>query len=310
MEPQTLIEAVRFYSDEQVCISTIAELRWPNGPVCPACSGRGHYYLKTQRRWKCKACYKQFSVKVGTIFEDSALSLDKWLVSLWTIVNCKNGISSYEVARAVGTTQKSAWFMLHRLRLALRQGSFTKVAGEVEADETYIGGSFRNMHQRKRKLYTNRGGVTGKTAVVGILKRGGKVRATVVPNTQTKVIQAYVKACVEPGAELMTDQASMYYGLDSEYAHQVINHVEGYVEGKVHTNGIENFWSLLKRGLNGTYISVQPFHLDRYVDEQVFRYNNRKGINDAGRFKLALSQVAGKRLTHKELTGKDEKATV
>jgi transposase-like protein len=313
-QPKTLQQAMRYFSDEQVCIDTVAKMRWPNGPVCPACGHKEHYYLKTQKRWKCKECYKQFTVKLGTIFEDSPLSLDKWLAALWMLVNCKNGISSYEIGNDMGISQKAAWFMLHRLRLALQGGSLAKVGGsgsEIEVDETYIGGKARNMHKERRSRLKHYGRAADKSIVMGILERGGKVHAKVVPTAKKEVVQAEVRGRVHIGANHYTDDAPAYYGLKDEYAHQIINHLEKYVDRRVSTNGIENFWSLLKRGLNGTYIAVEPFHLFRYVDEQVFRYNSRKDssgakMKDAERFNLALSQIAGKRLTFKEVTGKVE----
>jgi transposase-like protein len=311
-QPNTLQQAMRYFSDEQVCIDTVAKMRWPNGPVCPACGHKEHYYLKTQKRWKCKECYKQFTVKLGTIFEDSPLSLDKWLAALWMLVNCKNGISSYEIGKDMGISQKAAWFMLHRLRLALQGGSLAKVGGsgsEIEVDETFIGGKARNMHKERRARLKHYGRASDKSIVMGILERGGKVHAKVIPTAKKDVLQGEIKSRIEPGSNIYTDDSPSYYGLNPEYAHQIINHLEKYVDGKVSTNGIENFWSLLKRGLNGTYIAVEPFHLFRYVDEQVFRYNSRKDssgakMKDAERFNLALSQIAGKRLTFKEVTGK------
>ena len=312
-QPKSLQQAIRYFSDEQVCIDTVAALRWPNGPVCPACEHTEHYYLKTQKRWKCKECGRQFSVKLGTIFEDSPLTLDKWLCALWMLVNCKNGVSSHEIGRTLEITQKSAWFMLQRLRLALQTGSLVKMGSggaEVEVDETYIGGKARNMHKNRQRRLT--GVLTDdKTAVMGFLERGGKVRTVEVKNRRRHIIQPVVKANVESGAALFSDDLPSYRGLQGEYDHQVINHAEKYVDGKVHTNGIENFWSLLKRGLNGTYVAVEPFHLFRYLDEQAFRFNTRKDdagnkLNDGQRFQLALSQIAGKRLTFKEVTGKVE----
>lgn len=309
--PKSLQQAILHFSDEQVCIDTVASLRWPNGPSCPACEHKEHYYLKTQKRWKCKECGRQFSVKLGTIFEDSPLSLDKWLCALWMLVNCKNGVSSHEIGRTLEITQKSAWFMLQRLRLALQTGSLVKMGSggaEVEVDETYIGGKARNMHKRRKSRLT--GVLTeDKTMVMGFLERGGKVRTVITESRHKNTVQPVVKANVEPGAALYSDELPGYHGLDSDYDHQVINHAEKYVDGKVHTNGIENFWSLLKRGLNGTYIAVEPFHLFRYVDEQAFRFNTRKDdagnkLNDGQRFELALSQIAGKRLTYAEVTGK------
>jgi transposase-like protein len=308
MKPKTLQQAIKYFSDEQVCIDTVAALRWPTGPVCPKCEHKEHYYLASQKRWKCKKCGKQFSVKVGTIFEDSPISLDKWLVALWMLVNCKNGISSYEVARDLGITQKSAWFVLHRLRLALHDKNFGKLGGEVEADETYIGGAARFMHKDKKARHKGATGWVGKVAVMGVLERKGKVRTSVLPNVYQFTLQGQVRDHVEPGSRVYTDASSGYTGLEAQYIHNVIDHAEAYVKGNVHTNGLENFWSLLKRGLKGTYISTEPFHLFRYLDEQSFRFNNRATkdncVDDSDRFQLALSQIAGKRLTFAEVTGK------
>jgi transposase-like protein len=311
--PKTLQEAIQRFGDEQVCIDTVAKMRWPDGPVCPACGHKEHYYLKTQKRWKCKECYKQFTVKLGTIFEDSPLGLDKWLCGMWLIANAKNGISSWEVHRALGISQKAAWFMLHRLRYALQTKSLAKMGGnggECEADETYVGGSMRNMHKSKRLArFGYKRGAVGKAVVMGILDRSQKkVHAKVLRAPSIPLLQGEIRDKVEAGTKLYTDEAQAYTGMANEYAHQVVRHIEQYVDGRVHTNGLENFWSLLKRGLNGTYVCVEPFHLFRYVDEQVFRFNNRatrdNPMTDADRFNLALSQIAGKRLTFAEVTGK------
>jgi len=320
MKPKTLQQAIQFFSDEQVCIGTVARLRWPDGVTCPACGHKEHYYLKTQKRWKCRDCGRQFSVKLGTIFEDSPIGLDKWLLTLWMLANCKNGISSYEIHRAIGVTQKSAWFMLHRIRLAMKSGSLSKLGGEggpVEADETFIGPNPRKMHKSRRAkldaIASERGErfrSAGKTIVMGMFDRSvRKVRAMVIPNVKRATLQEKILAHIKAGSHVITDDFGPYrWILADNFAHDMINHLEGYVKGQVHTNGIENFWSLLKRGLRGTYVAVEPFHLDRYVDEQVFRFNNRgskeKKINDGERFELLLSQIAGKRLTYAEVTGK------
>jgi transposase-like protein len=309
-KPKTLQQAVKHFSDEQVCIDTVAALRWPNGPICPKCGSDKNGYLATQKRWKCKnkECRKQFSVKVGTIFEDSPITLDKWLIALWMLVNCKNGISSYEVGRDLGITQKSAWFVLHRLRLALQDGNLEKLGGEgkhIEVDETFIGGAARFMHPERRKRMITERGVKDKLAVMGILERGGEVRANVIPTRRKHHIQAEIRAHVKAKSAIYSDALLSYQGLkDQGFAHQVIDHAEKYVDGQVHTNGLENFWSLVKRQLKGTYISVEPFHMFRYLDEQVYRYNKRKLAHDGERFELALSQIAGKRLTFAEVTGK------
>jgi len=320
-QPKTLQDAIQHYSDETVCINTVAQLRWPDGkPECPSCGKTDHYWLAKQRRWKCKECWKQFSVKVGTIFEDSALSLTKWLPALWMIVNCKNGISSYELGRALGVSQKSAWFMLHRLRLALRDGFTKKLGSEggpVEADETFVGPNPRKMHKsRLVKLQAiasatdERYRTAGKTIVMGMLDRNMRqVRAMVIPDVKRVTLQERILNNVAGGAHMITDDFPSYkYALAEKFAHDVIDHARGYVNGQVHTNGIENFWSLLKRTLRGTYVAVEPFHLDRYIDEQVFRFNNRatkdRAMTDSDRFNLALSRVSGKRLTFAEVTGK------
>ncbi len=326
--PKTLQEAIQYFSDEQVCIQTFARLRWSDGkPECPSCGHREHYYLAKQRRFKCKECWKQFTVKVGTLLEDSPIPLSKWLPALWMIVNDKNGISSYELGKALGITQKSAWFVLHRLRTALQCHSFDKMGGnggEVEVDETFVGGRVANMHKSKKErmakarphLPTLKGDHMNKTIVMGLLDRDlRQVRAKVVPNVRRETLQNEVLQQVEGGARVYTDEWIGYNRLREQFVHDVVNHVTQYVNGQVHTNGIENFWSCLKRTLKGTYIAVEPFHLAKYVDEQVFRFNNRGGktkgtrITDAQRFELALSQVAGKRLTYDELTGKAGNAT-
>src|SRR3954452_25463093 len=311
--PRTLQEAILYFSNYENCKQFMMELRWLDGAVrCPHCGSDHVVYLEKARVWKCygKHNLSRFSLKTGTIFEDSPIGLDKWLTAVWLIVNSKN-ISSYEVHRALGITQKSAWFLDHRIRLALHQGSFEKLlSGECEADETFIGGKARNMHKGKRAERITGTGTKDKTAVMGILERGGQVRATVVPNRKKKALQAEIRKHVEAGSALYTDALLSYEGLAGEFAHQVVDHAAQYVDGRIHTNGLENFWSLLKRGINGTYVSVEPFHLFRYLDEQAFRYNNRKSDNGESfehfdRFKQAMSQIVGKRLTWKQLTGKE-----
>ena len=304
--PKTLQDVILYFADFEHCRQFLTDLRWPDGTVtCPTCGSEKITYLPSVRRWKCYGQHPkpQFSLKTGTVFEDSALGLDKWLVALWLIVNCKNGISSTEIARDLGITQKSAWFMAHRLRFALHHGSFDKLSGEVEVDETFIGGKARNMHVAQRRRRITGTGTKDKTAVMGILERGGKVRTHVVGDRRKKTLQGEVHKHVEAGSALYTDALLSYDGLEGKYAHQVIDHAVKYVDGQVHTNGLENFWSLLKRGLAGTYVSVEPFHLFRYLDEQAYRYNNRKDATDFDRFKMAASQIVGKRLTWKQAIG-------
>lgn len=312
--PNSLLEVIRYFSDVDVCIEFIASLRWMDGVVCPHCESQNVGFLKTRRIWKCRTCRKQFSVKTGTIFEESPIKLDKWLMAIWLVVNCKNGISSYEIARDLKLTQKSAWFMLHRIRLALKKGSWEKLGGgggPVEVDETFIGGKPKNMHADKRlKMKTALHGYAEKAIVVGMLDRESRqVRAEVIPSVKRETLQKKILERVGFGATVYTDGWPGYDGLKAEkYVHETVNHMEEYVRGNVHTQGIENFWSLLKRGLNGTYVAVEPFHLDAYLDEQMFRFNNRytkdNPLNDADRFMLAVSQISGKRLTYAELTGK------
>jgi len=305
---KTLQEAMIYFADFENCKKVMISMRWPDGKVvCPRCGSEKVTWLAKARVWKCYAKHERptFTLKTGTLFEDSPIGLDKWLPALWLVVNCKNGISSCESARDLGVTQKTAWFMNHRLRFALTEGGSGLLSGEVEADETFIGGKARNMHIAERKRRITGTGGKDKTAVMGIVERGGKVRTVVVENRKKKALQAEVRKHVEAGSALYTDALLSYNGLEREYAHQVIDHAVAYVDGKVHTNTLENFWSLLKRGISGTYVSVEPFHLFRYLDEQSFRYNNRKEMTDQDRFTLALSRITGKRLTYERLTGKD-----
>jgi transposase-like protein len=305
-ELNTLQEAIAYFSNPVNCREYVVARRWPNGVACPTCGSAKVKFQENHNRWQCSSHHskRQFTVKTGTIFEDSPLGLDKWLCAMWQVVNCKNGVSSYEVHRAIGVTQKTAWFMDHRIRLALRMGSFEKLDGEVEVDETFIGGKARNMHLDKRQEKITATGVKDKAAVLGFLRRGGEVRTEVIPNRKKKTLQAMVHDQVTPGAAVYTDALASYEGLENYFAHQVVDHAVEYVKGRVHTNGLENFWSLLKRGIKGTYVSVEPFHLARYLDEQAFRYNFRKDMNDGDRFDLAVRQIVGKRLTYAELTGK------
>ena len=307
---KTLQEAIIKFSNYENCHELMVQLRWPDGVVkCPHCGSEKVTFLAKARVWKCygKHPKPRFSLKTGTLFEDSPLGLDKWLPALWLVVNCKNGISSCELARDLGVTQKTAWFMAHRLRFALKDGGFGLLAGEVEADETFIGGKARNMHLSKRARRITGTGGKDKTAVMGMLERGGKVHTTVIENRKKTLLQSEVRKHVEAGSALYTDSLPSYNGLAQDYIHQVVDHAVAYVDGRVHTNGLENFWSLLKRGINGTYVSVEPFHLFRYLDEQSFRYNNRQDMNnDFGRFTLALSRITDKRLTYDHLTGKDK----
>jgi len=313
--PKTLQQAIQHFSDEKNCREFVIGMRWPDEKVrCPRCGSEKVTWLEKAKLYFCAAKHpkQKFSLKVGTIFEDSPIRLEKWLPAMWLLCNAKNGISSYELHRALGVTQKTAWFMLHRIRLAMKNKSLLKLGyqgGPVEMDETFIGGKVQNMHKAKKPAKATKSrGIVGKAIVVGMLERNGRVKTEVVMERTQSVLHQLARKNLQPGTALVTDEWGGYKGLASDFLHVVVNHAVEYVNGQIHTNGIENFWSLLKRSLGGTYISVEPFHLDRYLDEQAFRYNNRatedNPLTDADRFALAVSQISGRRLTYAELTGK------
>src|SRR5215471_18184193 len=316
---KTLQQAIQHLSDYDNCREFMIAVRWSDGKVrCPYCGSEKVTYLEKARLYRCYGDHakQKFSLKVGTVFEDSPIPLEKWLPAVWLLVSCKNGISSYEIHRALGVTQKSAWFMLHRIRLAVQSKSFVKLGGsgkEIEVDETFIGGKARNMHKSvKARRITGQGhNNVDKVIVMGVLDRDKKqVRTQVIPDRKRETLHPIVKEHVTAGSALYSDELWGYTGLESDYDHQVIDHAVKYVDGKIHTNGMENFWSLLKRGLSGTYVSVEPFHLFRYLDEQEFRYNNRatkdNPLNDADRFTAVAAQIVGRRVTYSELTGKNQ----
>lgn len=318
--PRTLQQAIEYFSDADRCHDFAVAMRWPNGIICPACGAAEPRFIATRRIFECKTKHpkRQFSVKVGTIFEDSPIVLKSWLLAMWMVANCKNGVSSYEVARAIGVTQKSAWFMLHRLRLAMQDAETGgKLNGTVEADETYIGGKARHRAKttalagvKRPGRKAGRGGMFhGKTLVIGLLERATattskRVRLSVIPHIKKTIIGPAVRERVEPGAALMTDALHSYRHLGDTYEHKFVDHATTYVDGNVHTNNIENFWSVLKRTIRGTYISVEPFHLFRYLDEQAHRFNNCK-LTDSERFVDALKGVIGRRLTYAALTAQE-----
>ena len=310
---QSLQEAILFFSDFENCRKFMVELRWPKGVItCPRCGSDNVTWLAKARVWKCYAKHEKptFTLKTGTIFEESPIPLEKWLPAAWLVTNCKNGISSYELARDLKVTQKSAWFMLHRVRLAMQDGTFNKLSGSVEADETFIGGKGQLMNNATKARRLAKGlpplsNMVGKAIVMGLLERHGKARVKVVDGRKRGHVVSQIVKHVEPGSRIFTDQLKSYDALTSAYAHEVIDHTEAYVRDHVHTNGLENFWSLFKRALKGTYVSVEPFHLQAYADEQCFRFNNRK-LTDAERFAIVMTQIVGRRLTYDELTGKTE----
>jgi len=308
-EPRTLQEAIIYFSNPANCREYLMARRWPDGAVCPRCGFKNVLFLEKYNRWHCREKHDapQFTLKTGTIMEDSPIGLDKWLMAMWQVVNSKNGISSCEVARAIGVTQKTAWFLDHRIRAAMQdEHNGGKIGGEIEVDETFIGGKARNMHKdRKARAQAEGRNTGGKTVVLGILERGKTVRATVVEDRTKATIQPIVKEHVDAGANIYSDEHGEQWRMDHLYNHEVVNHLEQYVNGNVHCNGVENFWSCLKRTVNGTYVSVEPFHLFRYVDEQAFRYNNRKPMDDGDRFSYLVRKIVGKRVTFAQLTGKE-----
>jgi transposase-like protein len=304
--PKTLQEAMVYFADQDRALNFFVGMRWPNGVCCPRCDSAHVSFTAKRRVWTCNDCpnRRQFSFKVGTIMEDSPISLDKWLVGMWLITSAKNGISSYELHRALGITQKSAWFLSHRIRAALQNGTIVKLGGTVEVDETFIGGKARNMHKGKRK--TKGTGPVAMTAVQGLLERhnrGSRVVLKVMRNRRKIEAQKNVREYILKGSEVFTDALPSYNGLEQEYVHKVVDHAERYGDGKVHTNGLENFWCLLKRTIKGTYVNVEPFHLFRYLDEQSFRFNERKST-DSERFLKAIPSLIGRHLTYGALTGK------
>ena len=304
--PETLVEAVKMFADEDAALRFMVSLRWPEKVCCPRCGSERVRFIGTRRVWECRETHpcKRFSIKTGTVMEDSPLPLSVWLIGIWLEANAKNSISSYEVMRSLGVTQKTGWFMQQRIRLTMQNGDFFhKLTGEIEVDETFIGGKARNMHKGRRKAKGT--GAAGKAVVMGLLQRHGEVRTLVVDNTKRGTLHPVVKKHVEKGAQVFTDALASYAGLDAEYVHQVIDHAECYAKGNIHTNGLENFWSLFKRCIKGTHISVEPFHLFRYLDAECFRFNNRK-TDDGDRFLKALGQVEGKRLTYKSMIGEND----
>jgi transposase-like protein len=304
--PTSLLEAIRYFADKDLALAFMVEMRWPNGVTCPHCDAEKPLFLKTRRIWKCRVCRKQFSVKVGTIFEDSPLGLDKWLPALWMLANCRNGISSYELARDLKVTQKTAWFMLGRIRLAMQTGSFKKLRGVVEIDEAFVGGLAKFMHQHRRERVIKSPGARRKKAVLGMLQRGkrgklSQIRALVTDELNAEALAEHIYPVVQKGSAVYTDMATAYNRiLPAKYRHESVDHAREYVRGKVHTNGLENFWSLLKRAIKGSYISVDPFHLFRYVDEQAFRFNVR-GQSEWSRFGAVARDIIDKRLTYAKL---------
>jgi len=302
------------FQDPLAAADYLESLRWPTGPVCPHCgeSERKPYALKSKTRklWKCAACRKQYTVTVGTIFEGSHIPLNKWLLAFNLLCSSKKGMSAHQLHRMLGVTYKSAWFMCHRIRYAMQQPAFqSKLTGVVEVDETYVGGKVRRSNVKQyrpldpktpdKRMQTGRG--ADKTPVVALVERGGMVRAERVATVTGRELKGAIRRHVDTSATIMTDSFASYRGLGKEYAeHHMVNHLDEYVRGEVHTNTAENFFSILKRGIDGVYHHVSPAHLPRYLDEFTFRYNNRvaNGVNDAERTRRARLGAEGKRLKY------------
>lgn len=298
---KSLYDLFEAFPDEEACVNHLEQLRWPGGVICPLCgSSRKIYKVTRSHGYKCGDCEKQFSVRKGTIFEESRLPLRKWFAAAWLLTSNRKGISSTQLAREIGVTQKTAWFMLGRLReVAGVMGDFGgPMDGEIEADETYIGGKEKNKHADKK---TKKGrGTVGKQAVVGLASRDGKVKAQTTPDTTSKEIHEFVINNVNFGSTLYTDDFRSYLGLHG-YNHETVRHSVGeYVKGKAHTNNIESFWALLKRGYIGVFHHFSAKHLHRYVAEFETRWN-MTGYNEDERLNSILESTSGLRLTYKEL---------
>ena len=287
------------FPDNETALKHFEGVHWKNGAFCPYCKGARVMHFKDGKTYKCSDCRKRFSSKTGTIFEDTKLGMHIWFGAMWLLLNRPKGIASTQLAVDLDITQKSAWFVLHRLRYASRTRSFNRpLAGEVEADETYVGGKARNMSKERRERTVNGTGGAGKTIVIGVIERGGggtpgEVRAMTIPDTKTRTIQSVVRGHVAPGTTLMTDSAVAYVGMP-EYTHETVNHfAREYARGPFHTNSIEGFWSLFKRQYHGTRHWISPKHMNAYLDEACYRFDRRE-TDRTVRVDDLLTRVAGR----------------
>jgi transposase-like protein len=307
--PKTMLEAARYFEDPQRAHDFFVAIRFPNGVACPrmGCGSAEVAYMPKHWRWYCNECKRQFSAKVGTIFEDSPIPLTKWLPAVWLIASNRNGISSYEIARGLGVTQKTAWFMLHRIREMMADEPTDKLSGTVEVDEAYIGGKWERMNQKRRRAIAKgrHTPLSSKQAVLGMVERKGRVRAWAVPTTGHQTLLPLLRNSIHEDATVYTDAIALYTHINEFFLHHAtVDHdLKEYVRGNVHTNNIECFWAVLKRTIGGTYIHVHPRHLDRYLAEQVYRFNEREN-EDGPRFAKATKMADGKRLTYKALIAK------
>ena len=303
----SFFELVNYFDTEEKCIQYLAQMRWNGQAQCPYCEHNVTYELKGKtRRWKCASCRQQFSVRVGTIFEDSKIALRKWFFAIYLVTAHKKGISSHQLGRDLKLTQKTAWFMLQRIRLAFAPEEDIKLGNTVEIDETYVGGKESNKHKSKRTPNTQGRSTKTKTPVLGIIERDGKVFAVPVENTKGKTILPIINAKVEPGTKVYTDEWTPYRALNKNFEHSFVQHsADQYVDGIVHTNSMESFWALFKRGIIGIYHQTSDKHLHHYVNEFTFRFNNRK-LSEGSRFDVLIANTNNKGITYKELISEDK----
>lgn len=295
-----LLEATKFFSSEEVCRGYLEKLIWEDKPVCPYCKNKEIYRFSDKKRFKCKRCFTKFTITIGTVLENTKVPLQKWMLAVYLVTATKKGISSVQLSKDIGVTQKTAWFMLQRIREMVGLDNIEAFEDIVEVDETYIGGKYKNKHYNKRlKNQQGRGG-SEKTPVFGMLQRNGKVLSMKVPDTKSTTLKPIIDKYINRGTIICSDEWRGYRGLKNDYNHFIVNHSRyQYVDGLAHTNTLEGYWSLVKRNIHGTYHYISRKHLNRYCAEFDFRYNNRK-LSTIERFNIALSDCKG-RLKYKDL---------